>query len=167
MVAGLLGAELADRWKDTESITSQHDDVVGVRVDDTRNPGTGNEVDGVSATSVLSDADVIVVGHTRRGVVDDILEDGSEADSPEDIGLLLSGKVDALGVASTLDVKDTGIRPNVLVVTNKESAGVGRKCGLASSGETEEESDSAVYADIGGGVKGELTKLDWLEVVLV
>jgi hypothetical protein len=42
-------------------------------------------------------------------VINDVLEDRTETDSVEDLGLLLGRKVDALGVASTLDVEDTGV----------------------------------------------------------
>lgn len=90
VVAGLFGGKSADRWKYTESITSQHDDVVGVLVNNAGNLGTGNEVDGISTASVLGDADVVVIGDPRGRVVDDVLENRAEADGPEDIGLLLS-----------------------------------------------------------------------------
>lgn len=166
VVAGLLGAKLANGRKNTEGVASQHNDVAGVPVDYARNLGARDELDGVSAASVLSDANIIVVRNTRSGVVDNILEDGAEADSPENIGLLLSGEVDALGIATTLDVEDTGIGPDVLVVANKESVGVGRKGGLARPGQTEEESDGAVISDVGGGVKGKLSEFDRLEIVL-
>jgi hypothetical protein len=61
--------------------------------------GVGNEVDGIGATGVLGNARVLVVGLASRVVVGDVLEDGTEADGAEDLGLLLSVETDALGVA--------------------------------------------------------------------
>ena len=107
MVASLLGSQLADRWEDTESVTSEHDDVLGLALDDARNASVGDEFDGVRASGVLGDAHVVVVGVAVSDVVDDVLEDGAETDGIVDLGFLLGGKVDALGVASTLDVEDT------------------------------------------------------------
>lgn len=107
VVAGLLGGQFADRWEDAESVTSKHDDVLGLGLDDARNTSVGNKFDGVRATGVLSDADIVVVGLARKDVVNDILEDGTETDSVVDLGFLLSGKVDALSVATTLDVEDS------------------------------------------------------------
>ena len=107
MVASLFGGQFADRREDTESVASKHDDVFWLTLDDTRNASVGNKVDGVSATGVLSDTNIVVVGLARKDVVDNVLKDGTETDSIVDLGFLLSGKVDALGVAATLNVEDT------------------------------------------------------------
>ena len=107
VVASLLGGQFADRREDAESVTGEHDDVLGLALDGARNASVGNKVDGVSATGVLGDADIIVVGLARNDVVYDVLEDGTEADSVVDLWLLFGRKVDALGVAATLDVEDT------------------------------------------------------------
>lgn len=109
MVAGLLGSKPADRGEDAESVASQHDDVGRLTINDARNLGIWNVLDRVGATGVFSDANVIVVRNTREGVVDDVFEDATIFDSVENIGFLLSREVDALGIASTLDVEDTGI----------------------------------------------------------
>ena len=106
MVASLLRRQLADRWEDTKSITGEHDDVLGLALDGARNASVGNEFDRVRATSVLGDADIVVVWLARTDVVDDILEDGTETDGIEDLGLFLGRKVDALGVASALNVEN-------------------------------------------------------------
>ena len=107
MVAGLLRGQLADRRENAESVAGEHDDVLGLALDDTRNTGVGNELDGVSATCVLGDADIIIVGLARNNVIDNVLKDGTETNGTVDLGLLLSRQVDALGVASTLDVENT------------------------------------------------------------
>ena len=55
----------------------------------------------------------------------------------------------------------------MLIVTDKQTLGIGREGSLAGTRETEEESDVAILdADIGRRVKGKLTELDWLEIVL-
>jgi len=167
MVGSLLGGELADGREDTKGIAGQHDDVRGLAVDDARNLSIGDILDGVCASCVLGNADIVVIGRAVIGVVDDVLEDGAVADSIEDIRLLFSGEVDALGVATTFDVEYTGVRPDVLIVADKQTLGIRRQRGLAGARETEEESDVAVLdANIGGRVKGKLAELDWLEIVL-
>ena len=107
VVACLLGGQFANRREDTESVTSEHDDVLGLALDDARNASVRNKIDRISATGVLGDADIVVVGLARTDVIDDILEDGTETDSIVDLWFLLGGKVDALGIAATLDVEDT------------------------------------------------------------
>jgi hypothetical protein len=64
VVASLLGGELGHGRKDTKGIAGQHDNVAWLSVGYTRNPGIGNKLDGVSATSILGDADIIVIGCT-------------------------------------------------------------------------------------------------------
>ena len=107
VVASLLGGQFTDRWENTESIAGEHDDVLGLTLNYTRNASVGDELDRVSATGILGDADIVVVGLTSRDVVDDVLEDGTKTDGTIDLGLLLGGKVNALGVASALDIENT------------------------------------------------------------
>ena len=49
--------------------------------------------------SVLGQGLVLVVNDSGHGVEDDVLEHGAESDCAEDVGLLLLGEADALGVA--------------------------------------------------------------------
>ena len=167
MVRRLLGREPADWREHAERVACEHDDVTRLAVDDAGDARVRDVLDRVGAARVLRDGDVVVVRDTRLRVVHDVFEDRAEADGVEDLGLLLSREVDRLGVAPALDVEDTSVGPDVLVVANEETVGVSRKCGLAGSGKTEEESDGAIDANIGRGVKGKLTELDWLKVVLV
>jgi len=88
VVASLLGGELANGWQHTESITGQHDDVAGVVLAQARNACIGDVLDRVCATCVFRDGDIVVVGDAREGVVDDVFEDGAEADGVEDFGFL-------------------------------------------------------------------------------
>ena len=136
-------------------------------VDDTRDLSVGNELNRVGATSVLSDADIIVVRSSRHRVVDDVFKDAAISDGVKNIRLLLCREVDAFGVTSALNVEDTSVRPDMFVITDEKTIGVGGECGLASAGKSEKESNvTALNAYIGRGVKGELTKFNRLEVML-
>lgn len=141
MVLSLFGGEAGYGGEDTESIASEHDDVGGLTVGDTWDLRVGDVLDRVGTTGVLGDGDVVVIGYTVGGVVDDVLEDRTEFDGTVDLGFLLGTEVDALGVASTLNVEDTGVGPDVLVVADQQSVGVGGESGLAGTGKTEEKSD--------------------------
>ena len=157
---GLGAVELRDGGKDTTGIAGQEDNVGGHVLRQAGDLGVGDVLDGVSTASVLSEGRVVVVDDTGLGVEDDVLEDRSVADGAIDIGLLLSRETDALGVASSLNVEDTTVRPAVLVVTDQGTVGVGREGGLAGTRQTEEEGDVAVLALVGGGVKGQDVVLD-------
>jgi hypothetical protein len=160
MEHGLSAIELGDRRQDTTGIASEEDDVGGRVGGEARNLGVGDVLDGVGASGVLSEGSVVVVNLTGKRVEDNVLEDGTVSDSAVDIGLLLSRQANGLSVATALDVENTVVRPAVLVVTNESSVGVGGESGLASSRETEEKSDIAVLALVGGGVEGEDVVLD-------
>lgn len=157
---GLLGGELGDGGKDTAGVASEQDDVGGVVVALAGNLGILDVLDGVGAAGVLGEGGVIVVDNAGDGVEDDVLEDGAEADGVENIGLLLGGETNALGVATALDVEDTSVGPAVLVVTNQLTLGVGRQGGLAGTGQTEEDGDIAVLTLVGRGVEGQDVVLD-------
>lgn len=157
---GLLGGELGDGGQDTAGITGEENDVGGVVVADAGELGVLNVLDGVGATGVLGEGDIVVVDNTGDGVEDGVLEDGAELDGVENIGLLLGGETNALGVAATLNVEDTGVGPAVLIVTDKLTLGVGRQGGLSSTGQTEEDSDITVLTLVGRGVESEDVVLD-------
>jgi len=160
VVHGLLGAELGDGREDTTGVACEENDVGGVAAGDTGDLSVLDVLDGVCAASVLGEGSVIVVDNTGGGVEDNVLEDGTELDGVENIGLLLSGEANALGVAAALNVEDTLVAPAVLVVTDQGTLGVGRESCLAGAGETEEDSNVSVLALVGGGVKGEDVVLD-------
>ena len=153
VIASLLRSELAHRGKHTEGIAGQHDNVRGLAVNNTRNLSVRDIFNWVCTTGILRDADVLVVGSAVQWIVDDVLEDAAVLDGVENIGFLLSGQVNALGVASTFDVKDTRVRPDMLIVSDEQTVGVGRKGGLSGTRKTEEESDVTLLdADVGGRV---------------
>ena len=158
VVHGLSRGQLGDWGEDTESIASQHDNVFGV-VANAGDECVGDVLDGVSAASVLGQGLVIVVDETGVLIKDNVLKNGSEANSVEDLGLLLSREINALGVAASLNVEDSSVGPDVLIITDQGAGGVSRQGGLASSRETEEQGGVAVGSLVGRGVKGKNTSL--------
>ena len=88
--------------------------------------GVGNELNWVSTASVLCNADIIIIGAPGNRAVHHILEDAAESDSAIDFRFLLGGKVDALGIASALDVENTRVGPDMLVITDQKAVGISR-----------------------------------------
>ena len=167
MVTGLFRSQSANGRKNSKGIASQHDDVGGLTIDNTRNLSVGDKLNRVGATSVLSDADVIVIRNSGNRAVDDILKDAAIFDGVEDIRLLLRREVDALGVTSALNVEDTSIRPDMFVVTDEKTVRVSGECSFSSTRKTEKEGNvTLLNADIGRGVERELTEFDGLKIML-
>ena len=96
-----------------------------------------------------------IVGGTSLLVHDHVLHQGAEADGVVDLGLALSGQVDALGIAAALEVEHGVVAPAVLVVADQHAVGVGGQGGLAGAGQAEEDGGVPVLADVGGAVHGE------------
>jgi len=157
---GLCAVELGDWGQDATGIAGEEDDVLGVAIADAGDLGVVDVLNGVGAASVLSEGSVIVVDLAGDGVEDDVLEDRTEADGVENIGLLLGRETNALGIAAALDVEDAAVAPAVLVVADQSAVGVGRQSGFTSTGQTEEQSDVAVLALVGRGVQGQDVVLD-------
>lgn len=158
---GLGGVELGDWRENPASVASEENDVLGVSVRNTWNLGVVDILNWVGATGVLGESDIIVIDETGLWVEDNVLKDGAELDGVVNIWLLLSGETNALGVAASLNVEDTGVGPAVLVITNELSVLVGGEGGLAGSGKTEENGDISILTLVGRGVKGENVVLDW------
>lgn len=117
-----------------------------------RDLGVLDVLNGVGTSGVLGESDIVVVDVAGIWVEDDVFKDGTVLDGAVNIGLLLGGKTDALGVAATLDVEDTTVRPAVLVITDQLAVGVSRESGLAGTGKTEENGDISILALVGGRV---------------
>ena len=116
-----------------------------------RNLCVGNVFDGVGTTCVLGYADVIIVREAGNRIVDDVFKDAAETDGVVNFWFLLCGKVDALGIATTLDVEYTSVRPDMLVITDEETIWVGRQGGLSGSRKAEKEGYiTLVLSYIGG-----------------
>lgn len=133
VVARLLRSKLANGWQYTESITGQHNNVGGLTINHARNLSVGNKLDRIGTSCVLRNADVVVVGNSRNRVINDVLEDTAISDGVKDVGFLFSRKVDTLGIASTLDVENTSVRPNMLVVTDEETVRISGKSSFSGS----------------------------------
>jgi hypothetical protein len=123
VVACLLGRQFADGREHTECVTREHDDVAGLAVDGAGYVRIRDKLNRIRAACVFRDADIVIVGSPRCGVVNDVLEDTAKADSVVDLGLFGCGEVDGLGVAPALDVEDTSVRPDMLVVTDEQTPG--------------------------------------------
>jgi hypothetical protein len=116
--------------------------------------GVGNELQRVSASSVLGDANVIKINGTSV-VVNNILNNSAKLNCIVNLGLAFLGKSNALGIATSFNVEDTLIGPNVLVITNEKALRVSRQSCLSSSRETKEEGGGSIFALIARGVKGQ------------
>ena len=154
MITRLLRRQLRHGRKHTIRITSQHNNITRLPFNHTRYSLPLNKLNRIRTPRILRNTRIVVVWFSANWIVDDVFEDGSESNGCVDFGLFLSGEVDAFSVAATLDVEDTRVRPDVLVVANEQTPGVRGEGRLASAGETEEKGDIAlVYADVGGGVE--------------
>ncbi len=81
-------------------------------------------VDRIRYTSVLGYALVLEVD-LAFSVNGNVLKKSVTSDGVVDVGLALLVEVDNLGVAAALEVEDTVVVPSVLVVTDKQTLGVG------------------------------------------
>ncbi len=106
-------------------------------------------LDGVGHTGVLCHA---LVGEVDGGVFTNgnVLEKSVALDGVVDIGFAFLVEVDYLCIAAAFKVEHAVVVPAVLVVTDKQTLGIGGKGGLACAGEAEE--DSGVFAvEVGVG----------------
>ena len=83
------------------------------------NDGVFDEVDRISGARVLGLAVVVVVGNASVRVESHVLKHAAEAQGVPDLRLVLAGKLDALGVASALEVEDAVRAPSMLVIANE------------------------------------------------
>ncbi|GIX63970.1 uncharacterized protein BcabD6B2_34050 [Babesia caballi] len=148
VVHGLLRGELADGRNDAEGVAGEEDDVGGVHVDLGGDHHVRDVLQRVRAAGVLRDGAVGVVDLVRHRVVDDVFDHRAELDGVEDLRLLLTAEVLALGVAAALDVEDALVRPHVLVVADELARRVRRQRRLAGAGEPEEQRHVAARADV-------------------
>lgn len=127
VIARLLRRQPRYGWQDTVCITSEHYNIARLSVDQARNSCVRDELDGICASRVFRDVHVVVVGFAIDRIVYNVLEDRAEPDGTVDLGFFLCGEVNAFGVAATLDVEYTAVRPHVLVVANELASRIGRK----------------------------------------
>ena len=92
---------------------------------DTRDLGTGNELDGISTPSVLRDAGVAKVDPSVVLVEHDVFQNGAKTKGPIDLRFRFELQVDRFGVAAAFDIENARLGPNVLVITDELPVGVG------------------------------------------
>ena len=135
MVHGLLWVKLGDGRQDTVGVTCQEDDVLGMATNG-RDLHVTDMLKGIAHTSVRGETDIVVVDDTLLALfleVASVLNNSAKLDGIENIGLLGARETISLGIAATLDVEDVLVGPHMLVVTDKQTLGVGGKSGLTSA----------------------------------
>ena len=70
------------------------------------------------------------------GIENHVLKDGSVADRMEDIWLFFLTEINAFGITSPLNVKDSIIGPAVFIIPNQATVRVCRKVRLTCSGKS-------------------------------
>ena len=134
VVGCLFWRETRNRWKNTKGVAGQEDDVL--RVTAAGIHGTVvDEFDWIGAARVLCFADIGEVGHTVS-IENNVLKNGSLADRMEDIRLFFLTEINAFGITSPLNVKDSIISPAVFIIPNQASVRVCRKGRLPCSGKS-------------------------------
>ena len=88
VVASLCGCKFTYRWKHAKGVTRQHNYVRRLAIDHARNFCIRNVLYRVGAASILSDADIIVIGNTRCRIIDDIFKDAAITDGVVDVWFL-------------------------------------------------------------------------------
>lgn len=165
VVHHLLGRQLRHGWQHTGRVARQQHDVLRVLVGQTWDLGAGDVVDGVRAARVFRDAAIVVIDFARERVEHHVLQHGTKLDGVVNLGLLLGGKPNALGVAPTFDVEHTVVGPAVLVVADELAVRVCGKRGFARAAEPKEQRHVvAVDALVGGRVQGENVVVDGHQV---
>ena len=85
----------------------------------------GDVLHRIGSPGIFCVADIAVIRRPGFAVDHHILEHRAEADGMVDLGFLLRGQIDALGVAATFNVEDAGLAPAVLIVSDKPPLRIG------------------------------------------
>ncbi len=134
----------AYRWQYTEGVGSQEHHVSGVASVPAL-AGIRNEFDWIGSPCVFGLAPVIKVDVPAAGSKAHVLKQCAEAPgNGKNVGLGLGVKPDYLGVATTLEIEYTFLRPAVLVVAYERTGRVRGKGGLAGAAEAEKQRGVAV-----------------------
>ena len=118
-----------------------------------------DEFKRVAGSGVLSDADAVVIDNTGTGNKLNIFEDSSELYGIENFGFFFWGETHAFSIAAAFDVENSLLCPDMLVVTDKVTISDSGESSFAGSGQSEEEADVSVLADVAAGVEGEMSLL--------
>src|SRR5262249_25796418 len=109
--------ELAYRRENAEGIAGEKNDVAGM-AGDAGNFGVANELNRIGSTRILRDAGVGEVDAMGCFLVYHILQDRSKSKGLENLRFRLRREIDGLGIAAAFNVKDTGVGPAMLVVSD-------------------------------------------------
>ena len=79
---------------------------------------------------------VCIINPSGLGIENHVLKNGSVSDRMEDIRLFFLTEINAFGITSPLNVKDSVISPAVFIIPNQASVRVCRKGRLPCSGKS-------------------------------
>src|SRR5258706_12703145 len=96
-----------------------------------RNHAVLDEIDWVCGPRVFGEAVIGVVRYARFRIQRHVLENGPEAQRVPDLRLFVRRELNALGVASALEVEDAVAAPSVFVVADEITRRVGGERSLA------------------------------------
>ncbi|KAH3664895.1 hypothetical protein OGATHE_003710 [Ogataea polymorpha] len=144
VVHDLRVGELRDRRKHASGVAREQHNVLRVAVGQAWDFGGRNEVDRVSASSVLGDHGVCVIHHPGDRVVHHVFEHRAKPDCIENFWLFLGRQIETLGVAAALDVENTVVGPAMLVIADQLPVRVCAERGFSCSRQTKEERHVAV-----------------------
>lgn len=90
-------------------------------------------------------------------IMDDVFENSSIVKGIVDVGLGFFGEVDGFGVAATFDVEDSGVGPDVFVISDEFTIRVCREGCFSGAGEAEEDGGAvSLGVSDGGAVHGKV-----------
>ena len=108
-----------------------------------------DELEGIGRARVLSLALVVEVDDPRVRIERDVLQHRAEAQRRVvDLGLGFARELDALRVASALEIEHAVRTPAVLIVADQGAVRIGGERGLAGTGQAEEQRHVSLLADV-------------------
>ena len=135
----LLSVQDRNRRQDTESISTQEDNLLCSGTLALRTLDVLDVVDRIRNTGVLRNALISEV-YIALSVNGNVLKQSVTCDSAVDVRLSFLIEVDDLSIAATLEVEDTLVVPSVLIITDQLTLRISRQRGLTCTRETEEDS---------------------------
>src|SRR5260370_36801408 len=117
--------------------------------------GVLDEIHGICSAGVFGLAVVVVIGNACVRIERHIFENAAEAQRVPDLRFVFLRELDALGVASALEVEDAVGAPSVLVVADQVARRIGRERGLTRPRESEEQGTHPVMPNAVRALHGE------------
>src|SRR5215471_6323219 len=115
------------------------------------NPGNHRILDEfhwISRAGVFGLAVVVVIGSACMRIEGYIFQHAAESQGIPDLRLILLRELDALGIASALEVEDAVGAPAMFVIADEIARRVRGERRLSSAGKTKEERGNAIVSDI-------------------